>query len=142
MYSEEIKYLSYYSDDSTHDNDLRNNCFEGRSCLINVLDFLDQEVVIIPRKYFSYAGGLEDIMHGRYFYDGYEEDKCIERWNAIDNPPEKIEYENGYHLSILYNYITIVANNRRCIFTNKVMGNGNIIRVVIWVKNLPNIEEI
>jgi hypothetical protein len=66
MYSEEVKYLPYKLNESTHANKTRNAYFKNRNCVINVLDFLDQEVVIMTSSYFSYPGGIAHSM-----IDGY-----------------------------------------------------------------------
>ncbi|KXN74363.1 hypothetical protein CONCODRAFT_2567 [Conidiobolus coronatus NRRL 28638] len=133
MYSEEIKYLSRDSDDNTHVNKIRNAYFENRSCLTNVLDFLDQEVVIMPSSYFSYEEGLYNIMEDSYIY--VDTDQEMDRFCLVSDSLCRVSSYNGYHLSILDNYVTIVANNMRCIFTNKDMEEGTIIGTVIWVKN-------
>jgi hypothetical protein len=133
MYSEIIKYVSILSDENTHVNKIRNTYFENRSCLTNVLDFLDQEVVIIPGSYFSYDDGLIRFMESDYVLSNSTKDEA--RWNLVYESLLRVEEENGYHLCILDSYLTIVANNRRCIFTNKDMEEGEIIGTIIWVKN-------
>ncbi|KXN73020.1 hypothetical protein CONCODRAFT_15738 [Conidiobolus coronatus NRRL 28638] len=132
MYTEEIKYLSYESLENTHENKIRNTYFENRNCLINLLDFLNQEVVILPSSYFSYAEGPGHILEDGYLdYD--VEDESL--FDVVIDKTCQIEGEDGYHISVLDDYITIIAQNKRCLFTNKDMEEGNIIGSVIWVKN-------
>jgi hypothetical protein len=133
MYFEEIKHSSHYSDKNTHANRIRNAYFENRSCLANVLDFLDQEVVIIPRKYFSYAEGISHIIEDDFFEFNWVEDDDI--CELVDDLVVEIYLEKNYHLSVLDSYITIVSQNMRCIFTNRDMEEGNVIGTIFWVRN-------
>ncbi|KXN74355.1 hypothetical protein CONCODRAFT_14847 [Conidiobolus coronatus NRRL 28638] len=139
MYLEAIKYVSFDSDENTHFNKIRNVYFENRSCLINVLDFLDQEVVIIPGSSFSYDGGINHIMEDHHILSEIIKDET--RWNLFYDSFLRVEEENGYHLSIIENYLTIVADNRRCIFTNRDMEEGTIIGTILWVKNFNELLE-
>jgi hypothetical protein len=138
MYSEEIKHSINSSDDYSCENSIRNNYFENRNCLTNVLDFLNQEVVILPSKYFSYLDGITDVVRDGFIDFDLEDEETLD-WVVII--VEDIEFDNGYHLSVLDNYLTIVANNKRCIFTNKNMNEGEIIGTIIWVKNFEEILE-
>jgi hypothetical protein len=132
MYSEEIRYFSYESTENTHENKIRNTYFENRNCLVNLLDFLNQEVIVLPSSYFSYAEGLGHILEdGHLDYNIYEENL----FETVIDKIDEIDAEYGYHISVLDNYITIIAGNRRCLFTNKDMEEGSIIGSVIWVKN-------
>jgi hypothetical protein len=138
MYSEEIKYLSHDLGETAHSNKLRNDYFENRSCLVNVLDFLDQEVVIMPSSYFSYSDRLYHLMEDDYVYLNINEDS--DRWYFVFESLEKIYCHGNYHLCILDNYIAIVDNSWRCIFTNKDMSRALgkesfIIGTIFWVKN-------
>ncbi|KXN74351.1 hypothetical protein CONCODRAFT_2555 [Conidiobolus coronatus NRRL 28638] len=132
MYSEEILYEKPYSDRSLL-NKLKTSYFENRNCLTNVLDFLDQEVVIMPGKYFSYDKGIYDIVVNNLIYTDIEDDQ--DKYDLVCDSMLRIDLENGYHLSILDNYINIVANDRICIFTNKDMEEGDIIGTIVWVNN-------
>ncbi|KXN74350.1 hypothetical protein CONCODRAFT_76883 [Conidiobolus coronatus NRRL 28638] len=134
MYSEEIKYLSSCSDENTHFNKIRNGYFMNRSCLTNVLDFLDQEVVIVPRCYFSTVEGSADIKEDCFIYSDDDELNDLVTYAARD-----MDFEDNIHLCVLDNYVTIVPQNRRCIFTNKDMEEGDIIGTVFWVKNYSEI---
>jgi hypothetical protein len=103
-----------------------------------VLDFLEQEVVIIPGFYLSFMQG-RTCMHEDgvlvYDYDDIELDRQV--YSVLDN----IDLEDGYHLSIMDDYITIVAQNRRCIFTNKNMEGGDIFGTILWVSNYQELIE-
>ncbi|KXN74362.1 hypothetical protein CONCODRAFT_2566 [Conidiobolus coronatus NRRL 28638] len=123
MYSEEIEHLSYGSDSYTHANKIRNSYFENRSCLTNVLDFLDQEVIIMPSSYFSYEEGYGNLIEDGYFCDLINDNDISEE---LYDSLGKINCMDSYHLSVLDNYLTIVAHNRRCIFTNKDMEEGKL----------------
>ncbi|KXN72738.1 hypothetical protein CONCODRAFT_4473 [Conidiobolus coronatus NRRL 28638] len=138
MYSEEIKYLSFGSDEDTHSNEIRNTYFSNRSCLTNVLDFLNQEVVIIAGPYFSYQEGGPDIYENS---DTVVDDELDEEWDNIYEKIEIIDKEDCYHLSVSDNYVTIVANNRRCIFTNTEMEEGDIFATIFWVENYSELLE-
>jgi hypothetical protein len=141
MYSEEIKYDMPYSEDISHLNKLRISYFENRSCLTNVLDFLDQEVVIIPSSYFSYSDGIHHLMEDVYMYTDTTENS--DRWSDVYDSLCRLDCDKGYHLSVLDNYLTIIDNSYRCIFTNKYMlqdMEDNIEEVIIigaifWVNN-------
>jgi hypothetical protein len=142
MYSEEIEHLSYYSDENTNANKIRNAYFENRSCLANVLEFLDQEVVIVPSKYFSYPLGLRHIIEDNYIYADTSENSYT--WDFINGTLMKIVSMKRYHLCVLDNYITIISDDRKCIFTNRDMrknirkdkeNNAIIIGTIFWVKN-------
>ncbi|KXN72735.1 hypothetical protein CONCODRAFT_77672 [Conidiobolus coronatus NRRL 28638] len=138
MYSESIKYLSHKSNSNTNKNKIRNTYFKNRSCLANVLDFLAQEVVIIPGFYFSYIDGPSHMREDNvlvYDYDDVVFDQQI--WELFDD----IGLEDGYHLSIMDDYITIVSENRRSIFTNKDMEGGDIFGTIIWVQNYQELVE-
>ncbi|KXN74361.1 hypothetical protein CONCODRAFT_76885 [Conidiobolus coronatus NRRL 28638] len=137
MYSEEIKYAIPYLEDGSHLNKIRNSYFENRNFLTNVLDFLDQEVVIMPSSYFYYLGGCRHIMEDDYIYVDINENEDI--YEFACDWLGRIDCYDGYHLSILDNYITIVDENRRCIFTNKDMEEGKIIGTIVWVKNYNEI---
>jgi hypothetical protein len=146
MYSEEIKYLSYKSGESTHVNKIRNTYFENRSCFTNVLDFLDQEVVIMPSNYFSYSEGSANIMKDQYIYVSMA--KEYDRAFLISNLLTRIADEDGYHLSVLDNYLTVI-NGSNCIFTDKDMSHNKpkniydaiIIGTIFWVKNFNELLE-
>ncbi|KXN72736.1 hypothetical protein CONCODRAFT_4471 [Conidiobolus coronatus NRRL 28638] len=138
MYSEEIKYLSLYSNKYTHSNEIRNAYFSNRSCLTNVLDFLNQEVVIIAGPYFSYPEGIADIREESHIAT---DNGFYEEWCSVFDKFETIDREDCYHLSVSDNYATIVANNRRCIFTNKDMKGGNIFGTIFWVENYSELLE-
>ncbi|KXN74353.1 hypothetical protein CONCODRAFT_2557 [Conidiobolus coronatus NRRL 28638] len=86
----------------------------------------------MPSRYFSYSDGYFHLMEDDYIcVDSYDQ----ARWGLVADSSARVYFENGYHLSVLNNYITIVANNHRCIFTNKDMNKGEIIGTIIWVKN-------
>jgi hypothetical protein len=113
MYSEEIKYDIPYSEDMSHLNKLRISYFENRSCLTNVLDFLDQEVVIIPGSYFSYDEGYLHIFEDCYIYpnmdDGYNDDyndEYMEKRESIEDSVCNIDFADCFHLSVLNNHMS------------------------------------
>jgi hypothetical protein len=110
--------------------------------LTNVLDFLNQEVVIILGSGLSYQEGIADMAEDEYLYydsDDFElEDKVFDKFDTM--------YVNdGYHLGALDGYITIVPHNRRCIFSNRDIDNGciggSVIGTIFWVKNYNELLE-
>jgi hypothetical protein len=100
--------------------------------LTNVLDFLNQEVVIITGPYFSYPEGVTDIREKSHIIT---DNDLYEEWCSVFDKFESINREDCYHLIGLDSYVTIVANNRRCIFTNKDMKGGGIFGTIFWIEN-------
>ncbi|KXN74357.1 hypothetical protein CONCODRAFT_2561 [Conidiobolus coronatus NRRL 28638] len=95
----------------------------------------------MPSSYFSYEDGLHHIMEDDYIEVGINNEDFENMWDLILNSLYRVDENNGYHLSILDNYLTIVADNRRCIFTNRDMEEGTILGTIIWVKNFNELLE-
>ncbi|KXN74360.1 hypothetical protein CONCODRAFT_2564 [Conidiobolus coronatus NRRL 28638] len=84
-------------------------------------------------SYFSYSDGYHHIMEDDYIY--VDIDKNGDKYDFACESLGRIDCYNDYHLSVLDNYIAIVAQSRRSIFNNRDMNEGNIIGTIVWVKD-------
>jgi hypothetical protein len=75
------------------------------------------------------------IEDGFLYYD-YEDDELFERIYSI---LDTIEIDNGFHICVLGDYLTVAAYNKKCIFTNRDMEEGKIIGTIIWAENFDEL---